>query len=69
MDSIILQLCALNVKNIHKFEFIDKPSVDNIKKSINTLESLDGIRKLNDNEYEVIIFLFIYLNQLFFNYY
>lgn len=60
LDSILLQLCALNVKNFSKFDFIDKPSVESIKKSAAILESLGAIHKLgklDDSEYGVRIYL------------
>ena len=50
-----MQLSALNVKNFNNFDFIDKPSVDNLKKSATILERLNAIKKLNDNDYEVFI--------------
>lgn len=53
LESILLQLSALNVKNFNKFDFLDKPSAENIKKSAAILERLSAIKKLNDNEYEV----------------
>lgn len=55
LESILLQLSALNVKNFNKFDFIDKPSAESIKRSAAILERLDAIKKLNENEFEVII--------------
>lgn len=54
LESILLQLSALNVKNFNKFDFIDSPSAENIKRSAAVLERLNAIKKLNDNEFEVI---------------
>ena len=50
-----MQLSALNVKNFNKFDFIDKPNAENIKKSTAVLERLNAIKKLNENEFEVIV--------------
>jgi ATP-dependent RNA helicase DHX33 len=50
LSAVILQLLAIGIKDIHKFDFIDKPNEQNIKSAINELLLLNAMKKDNDND-------------------
>jgi len=50
---VIMQLLAARVKNIRKFEFLDRPPEDAIKTALNELKILGVSRDIGQNELEL----------------
>ena len=50
---VIMQLLAARVKNIRKFEFLDRPPEDAIKTALNELKILGVSRDIGQNEMEL----------------
>ena len=50
---VIMQLLAARVKNIRKFEFLDRPPEDAIKTALNKLKILGVSRDIGQNELEL----------------
>ena len=50
---VIMQLLAARVKNIRKFEFLDRPPEDAIKTALNELKILGVSRDTGQNELEL----------------
>ena len=50
---VIMQLLAAKVKNIRKFEFLDRPPEDAIKTALNELKILGVSKDVGQNELEL----------------
>ena len=50
---VIMQLLAARVKNIRKFEFLDRPPEDAIKTALSELKILGVSRDIGQNELEL----------------
>lgn len=53
LGSVLLHIAALKVRDFEKFDFIDKPSADSIRKSANMLISLGALTRNDENEYMI----------------
>ncbi|XP_053203712.1 ATP-dependent RNA helicase DHX33-like [Panonychus citri] len=53
LASVLLHLAAIGIKDFTKFDFMDKPTVENINKSTELLISLGSITKDENNLYQI----------------
>uniref|UniRef100_T1L399 RNA helicase n=1 Tax=Tetranychus urticae TaxID=32264 RepID=T1L399_TETUR len=53
LASVLLHLAAIGIKDFTKFDFMDKPSIENVNKSTELLISLGAITKDENNWYQI----------------
>lgn len=55
LASVMLQLIALGINDVERFDFMDKPDDGAIQKALAQLGLLGAVEKQQDNTYKVIV--------------